>query len=92
VVLNPSVVVEVLSDSTEQYDRGLNWDGYRRLPSLSDYLLVSQRESSIEHYRREPDGSWRYTVAGAGERITLSSGAELDVTSIYSGVFEFGGD
>ena len=92
VVENPSVVVEVLSESTEQYDRGLKWDGYRRLPSLSDYLLVSQREASIEHYRREPDGSWRYTAAGAGERVTLSNGAVLDVTLLYQGVFDLAGD
>jgi Uma2 family endonuclease len=61
VVENPSVVVEVLSESTEQYDRGLKWEGYRRLASLTDYVLVSQREPTIEHYRREQDGSWRYT-------------------------------
>ncbi len=42
VVENPKIVVEVLSPTTEQYDRGLKWDGYRQMPSLTDYLLVSQ--------------------------------------------------
>lgn len=92
VVQNPNVVVEVLSDSTEQYDRGLKWEGYRRLPSLSDYVLVSQREASIEHYRRESAGSWRYTALGPGERVVLSTGAELDVAQLYRGVFELAGD
>ena len=92
VVENPSVVVEVLSASTEQYDRGLKWDGYRQLPSLDDYLLVSQHAASIEHYRRELDGSWRYRAAGLGDTVTLTNGLLLDVTAIYDGVFELAGD
>ena len=92
VVENPSVVVEVLSHSTEQYDRGLKWDGYRRLNSLTDYVLVSQRTASIEHYRREPDGSWRYTVAGLNDRVMLHGGATFDVGRIYEGVFELPSD
>jgi len=92
VVENPSVVVEVLSSSTEQYDRGLKWDGYRRLSSLNDYLLVSQHTASIEHYRRESDGSWRYTAAGPGERVTLTDGTTLDVSALFEGVFELAGD
>lgn len=92
VVENPTIVVEVLSPSTEQYDRGLKWDGYRRIPSLTDYVLVSQHVASIEHYQREPDGSWRYRSAGPGEQVTLASGAVLDVTSIFEGVFELAGE
>jgi Uma2 family endonuclease len=91
VVENPSMVVEVLSPSSEQYDRGLKWDGYRRLPSLTDYLLVSQEVASIEHYRRESDGSWRYRAAGPGERVTLTGGSQIEVDVIFDGAFEFVG-
>lgn len=92
VVENPTIVVEVLSPSTEQYDRGLKWEGYRRLPSLTDYLLVSQKSASIEHFRREGDGSWRYHAAGRGERVTLTGGVQLDLDPIYENVFALAGD
>lgn len=51
VVANPTVLVEVLSSSTEQYDRGLKWEGYQRIESLTDYVLVSQSEPRLEHFR-----------------------------------------
>jgi Uma2 family endonuclease len=92
VVVNPSVVVEVLSASTEGYDRGGKWDGYRRLASVDDYLLVSQRAPTIEHFQRMADGSWRYTVASEGEQIELTTGARLSVDAVYEGVFELPGD
>lgn len=92
VMTNPRVVVEVLSASTEAHDRGAKWDGYRRLASLQDYLLVSQREASIAHYQRLEDGAWRYLVVGPGERIVLSNGADLQVDAVYEGVFELPGD
>ena len=71
VLTNPSVVVEVLSSSTEAYDRGEKWRAYQRLGSLRDYLLVSQREARVEHYQRT-EGGWRYAALGEGERIELS--------------------
>lgn len=88
VLTNPTVVVEVLSPSTEIYDRGVKLQAYRRLPSLTDYLLVSQTDPQIEHYRRDPDGSWRYFVYKAGDVITLANKAQLAVDPIYQGVFE----
>jgi Uma2 family endonuclease len=51
-LLNPRVIVEVLSDGTERYDRGDKFAHYRRLASLRDYLLVSQRRPRVEHYTR----------------------------------------
>jgi Uma2 family endonuclease len=92
VLANPTVVVEVLSKGTEAYDRGKKWDGYRRIASLTDYLLVSQSTPHVEHYRREDGGEWRYRVAGAGERVALKNGATLDVDAVYRGVFELEGD
>jgi len=50
VLANPTVLVEVLSASTEKYDRGLKWEGYQRIGSLRDYLLVSQSSVRIEHF------------------------------------------
>lgn len=88
VLTNPAVIVEVLSPSTEAYDRGIKWQAYQRLPSLTDYLLVSQAQPLIEHYRREADGSWRYLVYKAGDTITLANGARLAIDPIYEGTFE----
>lgn len=92
VATNPSVIVEVLSASSEAHDRGNKWDGYRRLASLEDYLLVSQRSASVEHFQRQADGSWRYSVAGPGELVALANGAFVDVDRVYQGVFELPGD
>lgn len=92
VLCNPSALVEVLSQSTEPYDRGLKWEGYQRIASLSDYVIVSQTEPRIEHYRRGGDGSWVYRAAGAGGRVTLSSGIVLVVDQVFAGVFELPGD
>ena len=61
-LLNPKVIFEVLSDSTEAYDRGKKFDHYRQIPSLTEYVLVSQTEPLIERFVRQADGSWRLTV------------------------------
>lgn len=61
VVLNPSVIIEVLSDSTEQFDRSEKFHRYQLWnPTLTDYILVSQDKPLIEHYIRQLDGSWKY--------------------------------
>src|SRR5881396_2105310 len=57
-LLNPTVVIEVLSDSTEAYDRGKKFEHYRQIPSCREFLLVSQREPRLEHFLRQPDGRW----------------------------------
>jgi Uma2 family endonuclease len=92
VVVNPSVLVEVLSSTTEQYDRGLKWEGYQRLASLTDYLLVAQHEVRVEHYLRAPDRGWFYRTYGASERFVLAGGAQLDVDAMYARAFELPGD
>jgi Uma2 family endonuclease len=92
VVANPSILVEVLSSTTEPYDRGLKWEGYQRVASLTDYLLVAQHEVRIEHYQRAPDRGWFYRTYGPGERITLGNAAELEVDAIYARAFELPGD
>lgn len=92
VIVNPRVVIEVLSRRTEPYDRGLKWESYRALPSVSDYLLVSQSMARIEHYQRQPSGEWLYRVAEAGDTVRLSLGAALDVNAIFAGVLELSGE
>ncbi|MBI3249121.1 MAG: Uma2 family endonuclease [Deltaproteobacteria bacterium] len=57
-LLNPTLIVEVLSPSTEDYDRGGKFEYYRTLPSLREYLLVAQDRCHIVHYTRQKDGTW----------------------------------
>ncbi|WP_437717020.1 Uma2 family endonuclease [Sorangium sp. So ce448] len=92
VLTNPCILVEVLSQSTEPYDRGKKWAAYQRLVSLTDYVLVSQTSARVEHYRREADGSWRYRVLEAGDTLTLANGATLSIDAVYEGAFELAGD
>jgi Uma2 family endonuclease len=92
VITNPSILVEVLSRSTEEYDRGLKWTGYQGIESLTDYLLVSQTDVRIEHYRRNSDGSWTYRRVGPGELVGLTGGSSLAADAIYASVFELPGD
>ena len=82
---NPVLVVEVLSDGTEAYDRGEKFAHYRRLPSLREYLLVSQRERRLELYRKNDAGQWVLFEAGPGERLTLASvpGVALAADDVY---------
>lgn len=81
---NPQVVVEVLSPSTEAYDRGEKLEHYAALPSLADCLLVAQDTRRVEHHARQPDGSWKRTeVAGAGAVSLPSIGCELPLADIY---------
>jgi Uma2 family endonuclease len=92
VLASPKIIVEVLSRSTEAYDRGEKWESYQRLPSLSDYLLVSQAAKQVEHYQRETDGSWRYRLLEAGDVVTLGNAATVAVDAVYEGAFELAGD
>jgi Uma2 family endonuclease len=57
-LLNPTLIVEVLSESTEAYDRGGKFAHYRKLPSLLEYVLITQTKPHVEHYVRQPDNQW----------------------------------
>ncbi len=81
-VTNPVLIVEVLSDSTEDYDRGDKFEHYKSLPSLQQYLLVSHREHSIEIWTRD-DNSWQRAVVHENEVVPLVVGAKLDVREVY---------
>jgi Uma2 family endonuclease len=82
---NPILIVEVLSESTEAYDRGEKFAHYRRLPSLREYLLVSSGEPRLESYARNAAGEWVLHEAGPGESLTLRSldGVRLETDAIY---------
>lgn len=78
----------VFSDSTERYDRGAKFASYRSIPTLEDYLLVSQTAVQVEHYHRRPDGTWIFRVLGPRQVLELSSlSCSLSVEAVYAKVF-----
>lgn len=92
-LLNPTLLVEVLSPSTESHDRGRKFGYYRQIPSLQEYVLVAQDTPMIEHYIRQADGTWLWSaVEGLAETITLPTiGCTLALAEVYEQV-EFGGE
>ena len=86
ILTNPTVVFEVLSPSTEAYDRGEKFLRYRtQIETLREYVLVSQHRPLVEHYVRQPDGSWSYSSAtNLDEAVDLVSiGCRLPLSEIY---------
>jgi Uma2 family endonuclease len=81
-ITNPKLIVEVLSRSTEQEDRGGKWQEYQLIPSLQEYVLVSQELPRVEVYRRLPNGTWEYQDVTAGT-VTLRDGATFDLARLY---------
>ncbi|PDW03002.1 Uma2 family endonuclease [Candidatus Viridilinea mediisalina] len=73
-LINPTVIVEVLSPSTERYDRGMKFRHYRTIPALHDYLLIAQEEPRIEHYMRQDGDLWLLREAiGLTAQLELGS-------------------
>jgi Uma2 family endonuclease len=91
---NPTVLVEVLSSSTEAYDRGAKFSHYQRLESLTDYVLVSQAEHRVDHFHRVDSGQWLLTpLAGDDAVLELASiGCSIPLADLYAGAFELPGD
>jgi Uma2 family endonuclease len=87
-LLNPQVIIEVLSKSTAAYDRGEKFEQYRKIPSLAEYLLIAQERPLIEHYTRQPDGRWLLSEANdLQDAIELSSiGCRLALADVYEDV------
>ncbi len=88
-MLNPTVIFEVLSPSTEAWDRGKKFAHYRNVPSLREYVLVSQDGVRVEHFARQADGqSWTFTEATdtSGALHLASVGCEIPVSEIYHGL------
>jgi Uma2 family endonuclease len=82
----PRVIFEVLSDSTEAFDRGLEFEAYRQIPTLREYVLVSSRAQHVEAHRREPDGSWSASKVGDGTLRIESSGIAIPLGDLYDDV------
>ena len=86
VLLNPSIIVEVLSDSTERVDRGEKLDAYTSMPSVTDYLLIASKRVRVEHFARARN--WQPVVLGAGDRVAVAAPEiELSVDELYARVF-----
>jgi Uma2 family endonuclease len=81
-LLNPSLIVEVLSDSMEEYDRGEKFAHYMTIQSLKEYVLVSQTSPKIEVFRRPERGHWVREKGRAGEAIRIL-GREIRVDDVY---------
>ena len=81
-ITNPVLLVEVLSVTTEKGDRGNKWLHYQRIPSLQEYVLVSQ-EPRIEVFRRTSTGTWEYSEVHEGS-VALTSGPTLDLAALYA--------
>jgi len=82
-ITNPTLVVEVLSPSTEQDDRGDKWQHFQLIASLQEYVLVSQSQPRVERYRRLAAGGWEYHDATEGT-VQLLTGAGLDLARLYA--------
>jgi Uma2 family endonuclease len=87
-LMNPTVLIEVLSPSTQDYDRGTKFVHYRALDSLREYLLVSQDQPRVEHYIKQKDGNWLLSeAADLSATVALPSiGCQLVMAEIYDRV------
>jgi len=89
-IANPKVVIEILSPESQDYDYGTKFVYYRSLPSLEEYVLVSQSERLVEVYRRAPDAHWILSsyARPAAEIPLVSLGILLPSDDIYADVVE----
>ena len=83
-ITNPTVIVEVLSETTERSDRGEKFAHYQRLPSLQEYVLVGQDQPRIEVFRRR-EKAWLLTIYEAGDVVQLESlGIAFEIDAVYA--------
>ena len=82
---NPSVIIEVLSDSTEKYDRGEKFNYYRSIESIQEYILVSQHQMQIEQYVRQANGNWMLKIYTAPDETLMLTplNVALSLSDIY---------
>jgi Uma2 family endonuclease len=87
-ITNPTVIIEILSPSSEAYDRGKKSQHYREVKTLQDYLLVAQDKAHIERYTRQEDGQWLLKDAkGLEAAIEITSiGCTLQLVEVYEGI------
>ena len=87
-ILNPSVIAEILSPSTQSYDRGNKFMLYRSIPSLQEYILIDSENIGIEHYKRNKDNTWLLQEwKDKSDTLTIATiGFDLPLEELYSGV------
>jgi Uma2 family endonuclease len=87
-LLNPTLVVEVTSDTTEDFDRGKKFLHYQSIPQLRDYIIVSHTSRRIDHFRREGEGQWRLTAhTREGAAVDLPEhGGVITLDDVYAGI------
>ncbi|HEX3150201.1 MAG TPA: Uma2 family endonuclease [Gemmataceae bacterium] len=87
-LLNPVAIIEVLSPSTENYDRGAKFRQYEQLPSMKEYILVAQNEPVCERFVRQGDSDWLRTIVTglAGELLFATLPVRIPMADIYNGV------
>lgn len=86
-LLNPTLIIEVLSPSTADYDHGRKWEHYRRLGSLQDYLLIAQDQRRVERYTRRSGGMWLFSETTGSEVVSVDSiGCALVLDDVYDRV------
>ena len=86
-ITNPTLLVEVLSDGTELFDRGRKFSNYQRIPTLRHYLLVAQDRVRVEHFRRNDDETWTLTILEVGGVVHLPDlGGDVSTMEIYRDV------
>ncbi|MCF2491986.1 Uma2 family endonuclease [Dyadobacter chenhuakuii] len=86
-LINPSVIIEVLSKSTSAYDRGDKFRLYRSIPTLTDYILVDSLSISVEVFRKNEDGTWLLNseINNINERITLTNiNVQIELKDVYA--------
>ncbi len=87
-LVNPKVIIEVLSPSTGRYDRGAKFRNYRKIPSLAEYVLAAQDEPVCERFVRQKDGSWKVdSFVGLTETLAFAAVAvSIPLADIYEGI------
>jgi Uma2 family endonuclease len=86
-LINPTLLVEVLSPSTVAFDQGAKFEGYKSIASFREYLLIAQDRKFVVRYLKQKERFWLQSTYGAGEVVPIESlGCELDVDALYQGV------
>jgi len=87
-LLNPTVVIDVLSPSTEAFDRGEKFAAYQHISTLREYLLVAQDRTHVEHFIRQPNGQWSCRVYDQPEQSVVlhRAAVALPLWAIYEGI------
>lgn len=86
--VNPTAIIEILSKSTADYDRGTKFNLYREIPTFKEYVLVDSTRISVEHFEREPDNSWRLTEFKTlnNQFLVTTIGLTLSLADLYEDV------